>query len=421
MIKQRFLDAGLDERIWKSQFGFRKKRNTEDAIYIARRHIELACAQRQGKVSLLALDWRKAFDSIDVERALDALRRYGITSKYMTLIGEIIRNRQFYVQDFGIKSQLRSQRSGISQGCTLSPLLFVTVMSAIMENAVAQLSDAAAEAYRRNQLADIAYADDTLLLGTSAEHVEEFLHCVARAGQSYGLELHPQKLQLLQVNCEEPIRLDDENTIRPCTSIGYLGSTLSSNGRMASELNRRIGMAKADFRSVRQVWTHSTLSQRRKLDIFAALIESKLLYALSTGCFTKSELRRLDGFQARCLRTVLKIPAAYVSRISNQADIKKAGFQSASVKLKRKQLPLLGKVIRCPNEAPQYCVSFSTNSVQPLTYQQVRRVGRPRKEWIPSLLPEACHIAGSTAHLKTVCSNETYWKRLVRTSTLLSG
>ena len=80
MIKQRLLDAGLDERLWKSQFRFQKQRCTEDAIYIARRHTELACAQRHGKVSLLALDWRKAFDSINVDRIVEALRQYGITS-----------------------------------------------------------------------------------------------------------------------------------------------------------------------------------------------------------------------------------------------------------------------------------------------------------------------------------------------------
>ena len=56
IIKQRLLDAGLDERLWRSQFGFRRGRSTQDAIYVARRHIELACAQRTGRVSLLALD-----------------------------------------------------------------------------------------------------------------------------------------------------------------------------------------------------------------------------------------------------------------------------------------------------------------------------------------------------------------------------
>ena len=64
LLKKRLLHAGLDARLWKSQFGFRRGRSTEDAIYIARRHIELAHARRSGRLSMMALDWKKAFDSI---------------------------------------------------------------------------------------------------------------------------------------------------------------------------------------------------------------------------------------------------------------------------------------------------------------------------------------------------------------------
>ena len=66
MIRQRLLDVGMDGRLWESQFGFQKHRSTEDAIYLARRHMELACARRSGQTSLLALDWAKAFDSVHV-------------------------------------------------------------------------------------------------------------------------------------------------------------------------------------------------------------------------------------------------------------------------------------------------------------------------------------------------------------------
>ena len=140
MLKQRLLDAGLDARLWRSQFGFRKERSTADALYVARRHIELACAQRHGQVSLLALDWAKAFDSVHVGRLLQCLRRFGITGRILDAISGLMRDRHFLVEDCGCKSTLRKQRSGISQGCTLSPLLFVTVMTAVMHDAVSMLT-----------------------------------------------------------------------------------------------------------------------------------------------------------------------------------------------------------------------------------------------------------------------------------------
>ena len=47
MLKERLIRGGVEETLDHSQFGFRTGRSTEDAIYIARRAIELANARRQ--------------------------------------------------------------------------------------------------------------------------------------------------------------------------------------------------------------------------------------------------------------------------------------------------------------------------------------------------------------------------------------
>jgi hypothetical protein len=195
MIKQRLLDAGLDARLWGSQFGFRKGHSTEDAMYVARRHIELACARRNGQVNLLALDWAKAFDSVHSGRLLQCLRRFGICGKTLQAIDGLMSSRPFFVGDSQQTSTLRAQSYGISQGCTLSPLLFIVVMSAVMHDAVKLLSPPAREAYEKGALADIVYADDTLLIGASAKHVQEFLRAVAAAGRTFGLQLHEGKFR----------------------------------------------------------------------------------------------------------------------------------------------------------------------------------------------------------------------------------
>jgi len=158
MLKQRFLDAGLDARLWYSQYGFRCKRSTEDAMYVARRHIELACAQRGGQISLMALDWKKAFDSVHVEALSDALRRMGMPPLYIALIQSMMTSRNFFVEECGRCSSTRAQKSGITQGCTLSPLLFVALMTVMMHDAISNLSPAAADAYKHGSLMDLAYA-----------------------------------------------------------------------------------------------------------------------------------------------------------------------------------------------------------------------------------------------------------------------
>ena len=99
MLKQRLLDSGADAKLWFSQFGFRRSRSTLDAVFVARRRIEVAMANWGGRLSLLALDWRKAFDSVNVDALIFALRRFGIPPKLLRVISHSHAERFFVVRD----------------------------------------------------------------------------------------------------------------------------------------------------------------------------------------------------------------------------------------------------------------------------------------------------------------------------------
>ena len=113
-------------------------------------------------------------------------------------------------------------------------------------------------------------------------------------------------------------------------SMVYLGSILTAHGSIHRELGRRIASAKADFDTLAKVWTHSSLTWSRKLRIYSSLVESKLFYALASCCLTRADERRLDGFQNRCLRKIMGIKSAFISRVSNLAVREKAQHRAAS-------------------------------------------------------------------------------------------
>ena len=198
------------------------------------------------------------------------------------------------------------------------------------------------QAYDKGDLADLVYADDTLLIGASSKHLHAFLVAVEKAGKYFGLELHDGKFQLLQIQTNERVRSTNGQDISSSSSLLYLGSSLSADGRMGSELSRRIGAAKADFQTLCKVWRHSSLPRTRRLQIFSALIESKFLYGLASACFTKAELRRIDGFQCKCLRRISGIPASYYSRVSNAAVRERLQYRAATDLLLQAQLLQLG-------------------------------------------------------------------------------
>ena len=416
LLKNRLMDGGCLQHLWSSQFGFRPGCSTEDAIFAARRRIELACAQRDGRIILLALDWRKAFDSINVEALLNSLLRFGISDSYVQMIESILKSRNFVVDEFGFRSAPLSQDSGISQGCTLSPLLFIIAMTVMMADAVTLLSPRARDAYERGDLCDLVYADDTLLLGTNSAFVNEYVRAVARAGETLGMTLHWDKFQLLSVKSQPTISTPAGVRIDSADKLCYLGATLSDDGLVDSEITRKIGVARSDFRHLSRIWRHSSLPRGRKIQFYASLIESKLLYSLASTCMTSSQIRRLNAFQNQCLRSILRIPGSFISRVPNISVLQKAGLPSAADVLARRKLVLFGKVLRSSDYGPLRTPCFIPRTTRLATERFVRRVGRPRKEWTREVADIALHNLGSWEAIDECVSDEKAWKLMTKTA-----
>ena len=167
----------------------------------------------------------------------------------------------------------------------------------------------------------------------------------------------------------------------------YLGTTLSNDVHDQHELVKRIAMAKKDFLALDCVWKRSSLTWKRKLRIFNSLIESKLLYSLSTICLTVSQERQLNGFQNRCLRVIIGTKPSYVSRVSNAAVLAKSGHTLATDLLRYRQCRLLDQVLHSPEGHPLRSATFIPGTDQPLTDRYIRRRGAPAKEWLRTLLP----------------------------------
>ena len=114
-------------------------------------------------------------------------------------------------------------------------------------DAIGLLSKSSKDAYDKGDLADMTFADETVLLGVSALHVEDFLRAVSVAAQRYGLSLHYGKLHLLGVRSSTAIRAPIGGKVEAGQDDGYLGTVLAGDGRSTTELARRIGMPKRDF------------------------------------------------------------------------------------------------------------------------------------------------------------------------------
>ena len=197
---------------------------------------------------------------------------------------------------------------------------------------------------------ELVYADDTLVVATDPCRAETHMRCIEAMGMNYGLRLNRKKCEVLPIGCEASIAAPDGSYITYKSSISYLGSYLDATGAGGPEICRRLGEAKGQFDKLAKVWRHSTVHPQQKIHIFQACVVSKLLYCLHTMWLNKAELRKIDGFQAKCLRSILHIPPPYVSRFSNATVLQRTHCKRLSAILGFRQLCLFQSIAVLPDD-----------------------------------------------------------------------
>jgi hypothetical protein len=243
------------------------------------------------------------------------------------------------------------------------------------------------------------------------------LTVIGEAGSNYGLSFNWSKLEVMPVRCDARIQKPDGASVKSVQQLVYLGSLLCSDGRIGSELGRRIGAAQGEFNKLSKIWSHTVISKARKLKIFEACVVSKLMYNLHAAWLNIAERRRLDAFQARCVRRVIGVKHSMISRVSNATVLEQASCRQLSVVLLERQLLLIGDLASRPDSDVMRQSVFSADSVKLRGLTGQRGRGRPRSTWANSVFKEAVATAGAEAALRNLWRStpeaKSAWQALV--------
>jgi len=406
VLLQRLKRAGAEERIWPTQYGFRSGSGTRDALFLARRMLEATWQVADGKLMFLALDWAKAFDSVSPAALCNALRRFGLPSKVIRMVEAIYDDRTFFVREGGADSSPHRQAFGISQGCPLSPFLFVMMMTVLMHDASRRVEARFGEPSEPLVATrTLLYADDTLIIDAKADVAQHYMEVIAEEGARYGMSYNWAKLEVLRVRHGGHITKEDGSHVKEKDAIVYLGSLLAADGQVDTELSRRLGMATAEFAALERLWMHASIPKTRKIAIYRACILQKLLYCLETTWLTAAASRKLDGFHAKCLRKICKIQHSYLSRVSNADVLKDAGEQPLTATLRYRQLKLFGRIALMQEDTLMRKVTFEPGSFDVRRRIGARRRGRPRQTWTPCVRAHAVAAAGGEDELTRMMEN----------------
>ena len=91
-------------------------------------------------------------------------------------------------------------------------------------------------------------------------------------------------------------------------------------------MNSRISKALQTCNKLKTFWHKTNSTNKWKLQVYNAIIVAQLTYGFSTVRLTPSMLARLDAFQMRGLRYILKIEHSFYSHITNEEVYEKANI-----------------------------------------------------------------------------------------------
>ena len=114
----------VDKTLREEQAGFRQDRSCTDQIATLRIIVEQSI-EWNSSLYINFVDYEKAFDSLDRETLWKILRHYGVPMKLVHMIKNSYEGMSCRVIHDGQLTKNCEIRTGVRQGCLLSPFIFI--------------------------------------------------------------------------------------------------------------------------------------------------------------------------------------------------------------------------------------------------------------------------------------------------------
>ena len=372
ILLERMKEA-VDPKLRDQQAGFRRNRSCADQIASLRIIVEQSL-EWNSSLYINFIDYEKAFDSVDRETLWKLMKHYGIPEKFINLVRATYQDMQCRVAHAGQLSDSFEVKTGVRQGCLLSPFLFLLVIDWIMKTSTSGKGNGI-QWTLMEQLDDLDFADDLALLSHSQAQMQDKTSLLESRSAEVGLKINKRKTELMKMNTRAnnpvPVTVGGD-PIKEVESFVYLGSVLDKEGGTDRDVTVRIGKARGSFIMLKNIWASKEISIRTKLRIFNSNIKSVLLYGCETWRATKSMQKKLQTFINSCLRRILNI--RWPERVRNEDLWQRAGMEPVDIQICKRKWRWIGHTLRKP-------VNNTTRRALRWNPQGKRKRGRPRNTW----------------------------------------
>ena len=93
-----------------------------------------------------------------------------------------------------------------------------------------------------------------------------------------------------------------------------------------------------------QVWNSSNVSRKTKIRLYKTLVKPVLMYGCETWKMNEGDAEKIDVFQNRCLRRIMKIK--WQDKINNRELLERVNMEKLSEELRRRRWRFIGHILR---------------------------------------------------------------------------
>ena len=183
-------------------------------------------------------------------------------------------------------------------------------------------------------ISNFRYADDITLMAESEEELKSLLMKVKEESEKVGLKLNIQKTNFMASGPITSWEIDGE-TVETLSDFILGGSKITADGDCSHEIKRHLLLGRKVMTNLDSIFKSRDITLPTKVHLVKAMVFPVVMYGCESWTVKKAECQRIDAFELRCWRRLLRVP--WTARRSNQSILKEI---SPGISLERMMLKL---------------------------------------------------------------------------------
>ena len=151
---------------------------------------------------------------------------------------------------------------------------------------------------------NLRYADDTTLMAESEEELKSLL---MKLKEEVGLNLKIQKTKIMASGPITSWQIDG-GTVETVSDFIFLGSKITADGDFSYEIKGPLLLGRKVMTNIDSILKSRGITLSTKVCLVKAMVFPLVRYGCESWTMKKAECQRIDVFELRCWKRLLRVP-----------------------------------------------------------------------------------------------------------------